>query len=72
MTTVAKFGTWTGYMTRVLAMLWFTHVWARLNKSGAVESTLVPDFLQRLNHFYHKQRWYFIGHRDSGIRFVWH
>ena len=41
-----------------------------LSKAGAVESTLLPDFTERVNHPDHQQRWYFIGHGDSAVRFL--
>ena len=39
-------------------------------KSGAVESTLLPSFLARLNHCEHRERWYILGYGDPAVRFV--
>ena len=47
-------------------------IYARVGptKFGAVESTLVPDFVERLNADDHGDRWYFIGYGDDAIRFL--
>ncbi len=39
-------------------------------KSGAVESTLLTTFVERLNIDDHKQRWYMLGHGDVCVRFI--
>ena len=39
-------------------------------KAGAVESTLLPEFLGRLNSTNHRERWYMLGHGQPSIRWL--
>ena len=47
-------------------------VYSRVGKSkgGTVESTLLENFLARLNHPSHKERWYILAHGQQGVRFI--
>ena len=40
------------------------------SKARAVESTLLPQFLERLNCPDHRQRWYMIGHGEPCVRWL--
>ena len=47
-------------------------VYSRIGKSkgGTVESTLVPNIVERMNHPDHKQRWHMIGYGSQAVRFI--